>query len=218
LSVVKNKNWRLFLATFAIGLMVVGSVQFFAIYKNIPLENLTQDTVTVLNGAPYIGLLSNLGILVWCAAATICFFTAYILRHSTVEYTKFFVSAGILTTLVMLDDLFLFHDYVYVSWLPHSHMLIIAAYGMGIILLVARFWKIFRESFFALFVMALLCFAIAAVPDLQNRSFLLPATFPSTLVEDGFTFLAILFWMMYFVHTAAAQISNALRGAERNSN
>jgi hypothetical protein len=202
----QHSRWFLFLGTYTIGFIVIGFVQFFAIYKNIPLENLTQDTVTVLNGAPYIGLLSNLGILVWCAAAAICFFTAYILREYTVEDAKFFVSAGLLTTFVMLDDLFLFHDYVYVSWLPHSHMLIIAAYGLGVILLVARFRKIVRESFYALFVTALLCFAIAAVPDLQNKAFLLPNTFPSTLVEDGFTLLAILFWLVYFAHTAAARV------------
>lgn len=202
----------LFAGTFAIGLAVVGFVLCFANFKHLPLEALTRDTATVLHGKPYIGLLSNLGILVWCAAAAICFFTAYVLRHSTSmqESTLFFSSAGVLTTLFLADDLFLLHDYVYVSWLPHSHLLIIAAYGIGIVMLAARFWKMFHESFFTLFGMALFCFAIAAVPDLQNRSYLLPDTFPSTLVEDGFTFIAVLFWFVYFADTAAARLRTTM--------
>ncbi len=202
-----SSKWIWWVGTFTVGVLIVGSVQAFALYQNIPLESLTLDPVTVLNGAPYIGLLSNLGILVWCAAAAICFFTAYVLRRrSARESIKFFSSAGVLTTFVMLDDLFLLHNYVYISWLPHSHMLIMAAYGLGIVLLLTRFWKIFRESFWMLFVMALGCFAIAAVPDLQNKAFLLPDAFPSTLVEDGFTFLAILFWLAFFADTAATHL------------
>ena len=202
-----SSKWIWFVGTFTVGFLIVGLVQWFALYQNIPLESLTLDTATVLHGAPYIGLLSNLGILVWCAAAAICFFTAYVLRRRDGrESVKFFLGAGLLTTFVMLDDLFLFHNYVYISWLPHSHMLIMAAYGLGIVLLLVRFWKIFHASFFALFVTALVCFAIAAVPDLQNKAFLLPEAFPAVLVEDGFTFLAILFWLVYFADTAATHL------------
>ena len=56
-----------------------------------------------------VGMISNIGILLWGAAASICLFTTF-LEGINRESSKLLLLGGIFSSLLCIDDLFLLHD------------------------------------------------------------------------------------------------------------
>ena len=75
---------------------------------NIPVGDFTREPNVTLDGAVYIGAISNLGICLWTAAATVCFFGfTYLNRYGPASsFRMFLLHAGIFTSLLLFDDLF----------------------------------------------------------------------------------------------------------------
>jgi len=73
--VSKNRT-VLHFAIFAyiLAILVLFLIVFIRFMYKIPKADLTRDPVQLLNGRPYIGMLSNLGIIIWSATAGICLF------------------------------------------------------------------------------------------------------------------------------------------------
>jgi hypothetical protein len=57
-------------------------------------------------------LISNLGVIGWCAAAAMCLFCAGVLRKrdDPSERRNFLAASGCLMGLLLFDDLFLLHE------------------------------------------------------------------------------------------------------------
>ena len=56
-----------------------------------------------------VGMISNIGILLWGAAASICLFTTF-LEGINRESSKLLLLGGIFSSVLCIDDLFLLHD------------------------------------------------------------------------------------------------------------
>lgn len=69
------------------------------------------DPAAITGRPPYLGLFSNLGILVWWAAATTSLLAALVLRPSPARSALFW--GGALAIVLTLDDLFMLHDAVF---------------------------------------------------------------------------------------------------------
>ncbi len=100
------QQWRL-LAAIYLPLTVLLLVLTFQ--RSVSLHLLTADTASLADIPVYIGMLSNLGIVIWGAAFAICVFTTAILWGRS-EWVRFFVGAGALTLVLWLDDMFMIHD------------------------------------------------------------------------------------------------------------
>lgn len=48
------------------------------IIYDIPVGLITRDPAYIMKAHPFVGLVSNIGVLFWCASATLCF----LFRHS----------------------------------------------------------------------------------------------------------------------------------------
>ena len=72
----------------------------------------TCDPALISNIHPFIGVLSNFGIMLWTATAAICLFSWAVLRYNSGEtrFSIFLLCSGLITTLLSLDDLFLLHE------------------------------------------------------------------------------------------------------------
>lgn len=85
-------------------MVVVGLVKVF--YK-INICAMTQYPTAIAGIHPLSGFISRLGVLLWCAAASICFFAAWTLRNSKQGDTfRFLLFFALLTAYLMFDDLF----------------------------------------------------------------------------------------------------------------
>lgn len=177
--------------------------------KDISAEVFTRDPVQVLGGAFYTGFLSNLGILLWCAAAALCFFGFVLLRKG--PFSRFFLAAGLLGALLMLDDLFLLHEVFFPHYMHLPEKAVYAGYLVAVVFFVLRFWRlILFETGFPLLGFAFFSFALSMLADIREGY-----SEWDYLLEDGFKFLGIAGWLGYFSKTAYERIKRELvRGGE----
>lgn len=150
--------------------------------------------------SPFIGIVSNLGVLLWCATAAICFFCFSLLRRTSANRgASFFLFTGALTLALLLDDFFLLHEHVFPDLLGISGLVLFAGYGLAIALVVLRFRKFIQETSFIFLLLAAGCFGVSLGID-----FLTYGSLP--LLEDGAKLLGIVSWLGYFVIAGVASI------------
>ena len=109
-------NDRPYLVITVVSSVLLGAVLFLHVWKNIPVGHLTADPIALADELPvYSGFLSQVGILIWSAAASICFFCAKRLWHTRAEreLKRFLVVSGAFTLWLALDDMFLLHETVF---------------------------------------------------------------------------------------------------------
>src|SRR5688572_9327807 len=79
-----------------------------AFSSRIPLSSLTRDMASIAHVHPLIGVVSNVGILLWCATAVICLFGGSLLRQKGMHAeARFLLWGGVMTLVLLVDDLFM---------------------------------------------------------------------------------------------------------------
>lgn len=189
-------------------------VILFVILKlqnRIPVEYLTRDPLAIAKAPFYWGAISNLGILVWCGAVVISWFSFKILQNLNIysEFSRFFLFSGAITSILLLDDLFLLHEELFPYYLKIPEKLVYLGYGMLISLYLVKFRKTILKTEFILLVLAFGFFGLSVFLDL------LPIAdwFGSDneyLLEDGTKMLGMVSWLAYFGRTCAEQIQQVI--------
>jgi hypothetical protein len=195
----------------ALAVLTAALVPVVALYalsnlKGIPLSTLTRDPAAINNTEAYVGALSNLGIVLWSGAAAICLLCALILRGRPAmrEAYGFYLSLGLFTLLLAMDDLYLLHEDVIPRFLRASQSLVYAAYMVIFSGLLLRFARHILGARYLLFGMALFFLALSVVSDI-----LLPASELESFFEDSAKFLGICFWLAYCLDRAMIDLSPA---------
>ena len=190
--------WGCGAAVLAVGL----AVRFFF---RIPLATLTRDPLATLEAPFYIGAISNVGVLAWAAAATICFFTSCLLRHEAgqVAPRRFLLYFGLLTALLLADDLFLLHEDVLYGYLRVPEVVTFGVYGLLGAIGVVRFRSVIRGTDVLLLGMALALWCLSLLSDLM------PDARAQHLVEDGAKLVGILAWLAYLARASATFLRRA---------
>lgn len=193
------------------GLSIIGLLVLYAYASRsgIPFAELTRDPLAVCGGRFYYGVLSNLGILLWCAAATICLLTAAALRR-TDRQSGFFLYSGLLTLVLLLDDLFQLHEAVLPAILAVRQRYILLSY----LLLAGAYLACYHRQIFvryhAFMAAALLFFSLSLTVDALEA----PAAGIMTgsesalgsLLEDGSKLLGIISWLAFFASRAMGEL------------
>lgn len=205
-TLFKKESLTTLLKVFVPGIMILAIGAICHIIFNIPFSIYSRDPIQVLEGKPYVGIISNIGILLWSASASILFFSAIL--GTTLNIPKrligFLVYGGVLTSLMLVDDLFLFHDVIFPEYLNISQSLFFISYG--IILIIYLFlYKLELLSTDYIFLLAAfgLFAASVAVDEFVEHVVELPAEY---LIEDGFKLLGIISWFAFFTRTCYALV------------
>lgn len=172
------------------------------------------DPVSFLNAPSYIGLASNLGILIWCASAAIMIFAYLVLRRKGVanKTASFLLAFGLIGLWLAIDDLYMVHEAVGDGFL--------AAFGTSddvgegatfVVYMLIFFYFVFRYRYvisrtdYLLLASFIILCGINAVFDLA----------PSRLgirysgrIEEIIKFLAIVNWFAYTTRTAFKIMKN----------
>ncbi len=183
---------------------------------NIPVEVLTRDMATIGEIHPLFGLLSNLGILLWCAAATVCVLGAAVLsRAGGGERVAFLVSSALLTMVLMLDDFFLIHDALIEEYVGLPQRVMVALYGLATLAYLFRFRRLILSTNFTFLGAALVFFAISVVvDDLLDAGNLAQAGWID-FAEDSAKFLGLVGWCAYFAQVCREWLVAALQADSR---
>lgn len=191
-----------FIVLLAIGLLadVTGNRVWF--FTNDPF---------VLGGLPwYAGIISNIGLLLWCGSASVCFFSMTLLRmvsgSAGRDWKQFFLFSGILTSLLLLDDLFQLHQILYPRYLHLNAIAVYGFYGLFTVYYLWLFRRTIWETEFLLLALSMGLFALAIVCDI------LPIIKRGrTAISDGFKLFGIVTWTTYHCRTCFRVIRCALR-------
>ncbi|MBI5965597.1 MAG: hypothetical protein HY863_19130 [Chloroflexi bacterium] len=169
-------------------------VLFLKLRFDIDTGDLTRDSNSVAHQPIYIGLVSNLGILFWCASATISLFTGWAGRSkgaSSVE--SFLIYSGILSSALLLDDLLQLHEDFFPNVLRVPEELVLVFYGVLAIAIFYRYRKIILTTNYLILLTGVMLFGLSIVVDI-----LLPEFPGESLIEDGAKFTGILTWFGYY--------------------
>ena len=158
---------------------------------NIKLSLVIRDLAQTCGYPIGVGMISNIGILLWGAASSICLFTTFseIINR---ESSKLLLLGGLFSGLLCIDDFFLLHDrYVGPDFLNLTYL------AISIFLLV-RFRMILKKiGFFNLIIsilfLGLSIFFDGVIQQIFNQSYEL-----TQLIEEWFKFLGIACWLNFW--------------------
>lgn len=196
-------------------LILLGVTKLFSDTTSISLRQLMLDPTEFTRVPFYTGILANLGVLLWAATASVCLFISIFLPQLVGKAWKdFFLVSGLVTLLLLLDDLLRIHDEIFPVYLGIKG----DVFGMGYVLLIAIYLLRYRTLIFqypyTFLVMALGLFAVSvaidiAPPVLKNRFSVADLLF----FEDSAKLLAIANWLAYFAYLSASVLSKASQTA-----
>lgn len=210
-SQFKN-NYKFYLSVYISITLFLYGVSVFSGYYDVSVAYFMRDPVITLYGHPFVGAVSNLGILVWCATAAICFFCAVIHKKNGDSSFSFFLwCSGIFTSILMLDDFFMFHEYLfpYTFGIPQTAV-IICYIGIALLYFV-KFRGIIYASEYLTLLLACTMFSVSILSDI----FMDQSDF-QFLLEDGAKLLGIVTWFIYFSRVCYFKSLDLIKGAEIN--
>jgi hypothetical protein len=195
---------------FTPGILILAITVFITKSNNIRFEMVSRDPVQIFKGKPYIGILSNMGILLWCATSTIILYSSLIcriLKRSPTE-TNFLFFSGLLSIFLMIDDLFLLHDVIFPKYLMINQKLFYLVYGFSVIAIFIRYYRIMLNTDYVLLMIAFILLGLSAITDVLLAMGL---HFKHEYgYEDSFKFLGIIAWFSYFSRTAFKFVKKAV--------
>lgn len=167
----------------------------------IRFQDLSRDPNSILGAPVYVGILSQLGILLWGAAATVCLFAAHALRSAAREEPAFLWNAGALTLALTLADLLQLHESDAIELAGGSELVVVAIICGWAATVFWRFRRVLLRSDYLILALAAAFGAISVFVD----SFELRSG-RATFAEDGAKLLAISFWLLYFWRLGRASL------------
>ena len=150
-----------------------------------------------------VGLLSNLGYLLWLAAAAVALFTAYSGQPGVrSKQYELLACGGWFSFILCIDDMFLLHDrYIGQTFLYVVYMVFAA-------LIATRYRRQLMASRGELFLLAVALLGASIGIDQFQRD--LPFKYETVqLVEEGAKFLGIATWVLYWWQSSAQSLNNA---------
>jgi hypothetical protein len=206
---------------YALALLVPVVAMAVALWAGLMPTAMLRDPIMAAGGEPsefYLGLFSNLGVVLWTAAAAICLFAGSELPGVTNRAARhFLLYAGLFTLLLMLDDLFMLHE-------NYGDRLVYVLYAIGFLYYVIRFFRLILRLDVVLFAIAVPLFGSAVLLDLAPWRLLpgegieVPQAVASSpidrdevrhfgrelryLLEDGFKFVGICCWAAFHIRAA----------------
>jgi hypothetical protein len=175
-------------------LVVYGAALGLSGAAGIGTELVIRDLAQTANTPLGVGLISNLGYLLWMASAAIALFAACNLAQGRQRALLF--SGGLFSLLLALDDMFLLHDrYI-------SANVLYLAYVVFALLILFRFSDLVITSGALAFLVAVVCLGGSILID--KLQMLVMGQYDTVqLVEEGLKFTGIACWLLFWWQTAA---------------
>ena len=204
LEAQSKQLWPAIAALLTLGVVMVVGTFALAHATGHRISDLTRDPADLTHSEVYLGLLSNIGVLVWTAAAAVCLFTAVTMRRlGDRQAGRFFLASGLVTLLVTLDDFFMFHERLLPDVLGVPQYLYPAAYGLMMLAYLGSFADSILRNDYLLLVLAFgllgTSMGIDSVVHFSDKK---------AFVEDGLKFMGILFWAASFFRFAHVALVN----------
>ena len=186
---------------------VLAVIATVSLVTDISVGVLTRDPSAVMKAHPLVGVLSNLGVLLWCASASVSVFVGVYLVYGRFQTTTgwFLIVSGVITSALLVDDFWSVHEDLASRWLGWDERPFFVAYGLAILMAGLRFRQTILRTPYWLLMIALGFFASSLALDMMPYFDRLGDW--GFLAEDGFKFLGIVGWSGYFIQTCFQQLT-----------
>ena len=182
-------------------LLGLGGIAWIGLWSGTPIGTFTRDPATVIGFSPFVGLVSNLGILLWSATAAIALFSAAVLRKQKPEMASFYLFTGLVTAMLLFDDWFLFHEVVFPHYLLIPEKVLFAVYIVILSVYLLRFSRSIAQTEYAILLLAVAFIGASTLWDLVLP--LLQIAVPGhAFFEDGLKMCGIVAWAAYFIRSS----------------
>ena len=197
------------LLLYLIPVLCLSAVVVASTNTGISLGDFLRDPSSTTETSPFVGVISNLGALLWAASATVCLFSWSIMRSTQgkTAFARFVLFFGLMTVILLLDDLFLFHETVYPRF-GVSEMLSAMCYGVVVLYGLIAFRKCILETEFLILLIALAFFGLSIFVDTFQGRIEWRIGEWRILAEDGAKFLGIVAWFGYFSRCCFLRINS----------
>lgn len=166
-----------------------------------------RDLAQTCDSALGIGLISNLGYLLWIATASIALFTAYgTPTNSQHKLKELLLCGGWFSFILCIDDMFLLHD----RYIGQTFLYVV--YAIFAFLIVFRFRDQLIRNGGEIFILAATLLAFSILTDKFQRDIvdILPVKYETTQIfEEGVKFLGISSWFYFWWTTSSKFIRKA---------
>jgi hypothetical protein len=208
---IKSENINKIIITFVPSLLVLVVIAIATIVFEVPAELMTRDIAIIAGIHPLTGFLSSLGAFGWCSSATVCFFSAIVLRSfKPKKIFNFFLFAGILSIYLAFDDFFMFHEQLAPQHLKIKEIYILIALIISVIAYLASFYKLILTTDYLALALALIFLAISVLLDIAQFRWINLDDNLQVFYEDGCKWLGIISWLSYFSCTSYQFFLNSL--------
>ena len=208
---------RFALAVYAPTLALLAVVAVTARAVGIDPGVFLRDPAHIAHVPFYTGIVSNLGIAVWCAGAVMALFAAAALPkiQNRSEERRFLLWSGVLTLYLMMDDLAMLHDDVFRVLFHVYEQVVFLAYLPIAAIYAVRFRRQLLGPHAALVV---LTGAFTVLSLTMDQWHMLLTVFgriivpENQLVEKGAKLLSMVSWMAFLARNASDAVQ--ARGSE----
>jgi hypothetical protein len=203
------KKHPIIIILYCISLLSLGFVFIIGKKYNIPFEQITGDPALIFNTHPFTGIVSNIGVLLWCATTSICLFSGLlVLNYGNKKEAVFLISSGIFSFILLIDDFFMFHDYILYSfeYFKIIQPITYTAYGILLLWYSINFYKVILKNNYFILGLAIIFFGMSILTDLifQSNEDL------EYFIEDSLKFIGIFSWMLFFTTTSFRLLSKKI--------
>jgi len=210
-SNIKNQIIRI-LPTILIGIALsLGGAVVTVYVANLtgnPIWKLAKDPAEVVVFPPYIGLLSNWSALLWMSTAAICLFTSLVLKKNKMHFREYFFLfiSGILSFVLAVDDLFLFHDRLLPSLLHIPEFFFYGLYILVLGIYLIIFWRKILQYDWILFVIAFILLGMSR--KIINP---VPIIHEFMTTNDMLKYFGIVYWLAFFYRVSADELAERFK-------
>jgi hypothetical protein len=175
---------------------------------DIPFSRLTRDPISLAGFNPLFGIVSNVGVLLWCVATTVSFFAAAMLtQEKDSQVAKFLFASGMFSFFLMIDDFFVIHESLR-DYFGIPENIVYVFYFIYVIFYFTAFRKLILNRYTVLLILAFGFLGASATLDIFQKliRYEIPGYF---FVEDGLKLIGIASWAGYFLATAFTHIKQS---------
>ncbi len=196
-----RSHLRIYLMVYA---ALMGVLYFFAKlakHYGMSVAYFTRDPAITLYGHPFTGVISNIGILFWCSSLAVCFFCSWLVfKKGDKQVSIFLFFSGLFTLLLMLDDFFMLHEYIFPYSIGIPQEAVIIAYLVMMAVYFLKFGRLIITMEYTILLLACGFFALSLATDMW-----MPQSNMQFLIEDGAKLFGIVTWFIFFIRTCYAQ-------------
>lgn len=208
-----NHLFLKFMVSLAAFIVVIFVFYFLSSLYGFSFSELTTNPYSHKDLPVYAGILQKIGMVLWIASSVVCFFIVYVGK----DKQKFFLYAGLISSLFALDELILLHNKFIPTIYKLNQNLIYIIYGILIVIFIVKHRdRVFRSEFLILYTSLFFLLLKILIDGFQNMGVI--ADTKESYIEDSAKLLGIFFWFYYFLRFAYYKIRDKRRFLDESGN